>query len=247
MKIVLLTAAAFLLAPLGAVRAADDAMAIVDKAIKAHGGAEDLAKFKAAQWKAKGALQLPGFKVSYTGKYSFQAPNQFRIDMDSEFGGQKIAIGVGTDGMTAWEKSGDQSQEQNMKKAQAFKDSVYGINLARVLPLKDKDITLATAGEEKVGGKPALGVLAKSKGQPDVTLYFDKDTGLLVKTKMQIWDEFSNKDVTQETLLQDYKLKDGKQMFNKLVIRRGDKDLIEEELSDYKPLEKLEASVFAKP
>jgi outer membrane lipoprotein-sorting protein len=230
-----------------AVKAADDAAAIVAKAIKAQGDAATLAKIKAEQWTGKGKLYAMGLTIEYTANYSFEQPDKLRFDFEAMFGDQKVAMTAACDGKTCWEKSGDKAQEMDKKKAGAFRHNVYIMSLTHLRPLKEKGYTLSVSGEEKINGKPAVSVLVSSKGHPDVTLFFDKKSGLVVKSMSEIWDEFADMDVAQETIFSDYKEKDGRKLFGKLVIKRGGKTFIEEEFSDQKGMEKLDPKLFEKP
>ena len=47
--------------------------------------------------------------------------------------------------------------------------------------LEDKTFELSPMGETKIEDRPARGVRVVMKGQPDVSLFFAKDSGLLVK------------------------------------------------------------------
>jgi hypothetical protein len=227
--------------------AADDAIAIIDKSIKAYGGAEALDKTKIMQWRSKGTAHAMGVKIAYTADYSWQMPNKMRFDMDATFMDQKIAISAGSDGKTYWEKSMDTVRDMEKKKADAFRHQVYTMSLSLLVPLKGKEYTLSASGEEKIEGKPALGVLVSHKGTPDVMLYFDKESHLIVKQQTQIWDEFTDKDVNQEVFFSDYKDKDGTKIFAKMVIKRDGKIFVEEEFSDQKVTDKLDAKLFEKP
>lgn len=229
------------------VSAADDPAAIVDKAIEAMGGEEKLAKSKAEQWKAKGTIEMMGMKMAYNADYFFQKPGQMRFDIAMEFGGMKVTLIAATDGKVAWEKMGDMLRDMEAKKAKAFHDQVYSMALCQLLPLKDKETTLALADTIKVEGNEAVGIKVSRKDRRDTTLYFDKKSGLLVKSASKIWDEFSDKDVEQEVVFTGWKEKDGIKYFEKLTILRGGKPFIVEEMSDQKALEKLDPKVFAKP
>jgi hypothetical protein len=246
MRTLIVTAVALLLFA-SPTQAADDPVAIVDKAIRATGGEEKLAKRKAEQWKTKGMIEIMGMKMPYAADYFFQKPGQMRFDVAMEFGGMKIAISAATDGEIAWEKSGDMVREMEEKKGKAFRDNVYTMELSYLLLLKKKDFALAMADEIKIDGKEAVGIKVTSKGHRDVVLYFDKKTGLLAKSVSKIWDEFTDKDVTQETILSDWKEKDGLMYFGKIIIKREGKDFITEEFSEQKSLDKLDPKLFAKP
>lgn len=242
----LFLAAALVLGGQAAVQA-DEAAAIIDKAVKAHGGADKLAKFQGEQWKAKGVMKVMGMELPYTADYSFQRPNLFRFDMAAEFGGQKIAITATTDGKQAWESAMGQVREMEAKKFEEFRHMVYVMGVSQLAPLKDKAFTLTAAGEAKVNDKPALAVKVAHKDRRDVTLFFDKESGLLVKSETRVNDEFTNKEVAQETFFMDYQDKDGHKRFQKMIVKRDGKAFLEESFSEQKSLEKLDAKLFAKP
>ena len=68
-----------------------------------------------------------------------------------------------------------------------------------------------------------------------MTLYFDKETGLLVKTEVMVKDEFQKwKEVLDEAYFGDYKETGGQEDFTKLKIVRDGKTMIEATLSDQK-------------
>src|SRR5262249_21640762 len=106
MRRYLLAAAAFgvalVLAPQS--RAQDEAKAIIEKAIKAHGGADKMAKTKAIRPTAKGNLQLMGQALGYTETSTIQPPNQVQSALTPEIMGQQIPIIVVDDSKTCWVK-----------------------------------------------------------------------------------------------------------------------------------------------
>lgn len=236
-----------LLLACGTANAADDAITIIDKAIKAQGGVDKMAKAKGQQWQVNGIMHFMEMKLPYTANYTFSAPNQFRFNMKAEFGGQKIEMQAGTDGKTTWQSMGAMVEEMPEKKAKALNHNIYGMYLSLLLPLKEKEYTLSVTGEEKVNDKPAVGIKVTAKNKPDFVLYFDKAIGLIVKTSSETWDEFTDKVVPQEVYFVDYKEKDGEKVFNKLLIKRSGKDLLEEEITGSKLLDTVDAKLFAKP
>jgi hypothetical protein len=60
-------------------------------------------------------------------------------------------------------------------------------------------------------------------------------------------DEFTKKEVTQETVMTGYRDKDGVKVFDKLTIIQDGKEFIVEEMSEQKQLEKVDEKMFAKP
>jgi hypothetical protein len=93
-----------------------------------------------------------------------------------------------------------------------------------------------------------LGVKVSRDKKPTVTLYFDKETKLLVKSETSVKDEFQGwKEVPEEVFYGDYKDVGGKKFFGKMKIVRDGKPMIESTLSDQKLVEKLDAKLFEKP
>jgi outer membrane lipoprotein-sorting protein len=244
----LITAVFVLILPTVTVADSDkDALAIVDKAIAAQGGAEKLAKAKGETWKAKGVMSAGGMSMAYNADYSFAGPDKFRFDLHMEFGGMKIELAVATDGKVAWEKSGPQLQAMTKEKQAEFEHNVYVMNLSNLLPLKDKAYTLTSLGESKIGEQTVVGIKVARDGKREVNMHFDKSTGLLAKTSSKVNDEFAKKEMVQETLMTGWRDKDGVKVFDKLTILRDGKTYIVEEMSEQKPLEKVDEKLFAKP
>jgi len=119
--------------------------------------------------------------------------------------------------------------------------------LIRLTPLQtDKEFQLELIGEIKVGDKPALGVKVVSKGHKDARLYFDKETGLLVRADYQTVNA-QKKEVTQEETFSDFKESGGFKRPMKVVALQDGKKLMEAEITDVKYPESIPASEFGKP
>ena len=244
----LLVGLVFAFAP--AVRADDaaDAKAIVEKAIKARGDKPD-SKFTAMTWKDKGKFTGGGFTLPYTADWAFQAPDKYRFALVGEIGDAKINLKVVVAGEKAWEAEGDKVREITGQKLEYVRGEAYQLWVASLTPLvTDKGFTLATAKGKDVAGKPTGAVKVTRDKQPAITLYFDKDTGLLVKREVTVKDEFQNwKEVLDEAYFADYKESNGVKHFTTLKIVRDGKTMIESTLSDAKEAEKLDPKLFEKP
>lgn len=227
--------------------AGDDANAILKKAIAARGGEKGLAKEKNLAWKAKGTMHLFGMKNVYDAQYWFAAPDKMAFKMKANFGGMDVELTAGTDGKTAWEKMGDMIREMEKDKAEEFQHTVYAMYVSSLVPLTEKGFTLNALEETKVEGKPAVGVKVSKKGKRDVSLYFDKESNLLVKSVTRTFDEFVKKEVTQEVLFSGYRDMDGAKVFDRLTIRREGMPFIEETMSAQRALEKADEKMFKMP
>lgn len=237
-----------LLGALGTSRADDpaDAKKIIEKGIQAA-GTEKAAKYKAATWKMKGNFHGLGMPIPYTGSYAFETPDKFRMTLEFDAGGQQATFAVVYNAGKAWRKFNDDVAELEGEKLDEQKEAMYFIKVSRLLVLREPGFTLKSLGESQVENKPALGVQVSSKGHRDVGLYFDKGTGLLVKTEMRVKDDQTGVEANQETFYSDYKDLNGFKHPAKIVIKRDGQLYIESEAQDYKLEEKLDKNVFEKP
>ncbi len=237
----------FLLTPIAQADDAADAKAIVEKAVKARGDKPD-AKFSAMTWKDKGKFTGGGFELPYTAEWAFQSPDKYRFVFTGTVGDAKINMTVVVNGEKAWEAEGDKSREITGEKLEQTRNEAYQFRVSALTPLlTDKDFTLATAKGKDVDKKPTVAVKVTHDKKPPITLYFDKESGLLVKRELIVKDEFQKwKEVLDEAYFSDYKESDGKKHFTKLKIVRDGKTLIESTLSDAKEAEKLDPKLFEK-
>lgn len=224
-----------------------DARALVQKGIEARGGEANLAKYPATTFKLKGQLQAQGQTLGFTGDYAAKLPGRARMIIEVEAGGQKFVFGQVANGDKAWRKLGEQVEELTGEALKDGQESNYTNWVTSLLPLKDKAFTLSTLGESKVGERPALGVKVTRAGHGEIKLFFDKETGLLLKSQRKTHDDMSKKMFDQEELFSDYKEIDGILEPTKLTIKRDGAVFVESETYDLKHLEKLEDSIFVKP
>jgi len=153
---------------LSRVHAADaDVKAVLEKAIKAHGGEEALTKYKASQAKNKGKIILPMFgETEFTQEISSMLPDKLKEKMEFEINNVKIAVVTTINGDKISIEANGNNVPVNDNIKMALADGRQLLRASRLISLmKDKDFELSSAGEVKVEGKPAVGVLVKSKGQ----------------------------------------------------------------------------------
>lgn len=234
----------------GGLRAADDdPKAIITKAIKAHGGEEYLTKNQAGQSKNKGKITLPGVgEVDFTQESSYMIPDKLKESMELSVAGQKVNVVtlMNGDKVTIEANGTEVPITDDIKKA--MRDAKHVLKVARMVPLlKDKGFELSAAGEIKVEDKPVVGVRISAKDEKDITLYFDKTTGLLAKVEHRQTDAQTGNEITEERVVLEYKKNDaGIPMPKKIVVKRDGKDFTTVEVVEAKLLEKLADSEFTK-
>jgi len=235
----------------GAVRADDaaDVKAVLDKAIAAHGGADDLAKYKAVNMQIKGKLLgVIGDSVDFTGDIASQLPDRIRFEMSLTVMGTDVKITQVARGDKGWVAVNGMVMELTKEQMSEAREQMYVSGVTRLVALRDKAYKLSPLGEAKVEGKDAVGLRVEHKDRRDVSLYFDKKTGLLLKTETRGKDPMmGDKEFTAETLYDDYRKVDGFPVAHKGTIKRDGKLFIESQNTDVKLAEKLDDSTVEKP
>ena len=85
------------------------------------------------------------------------------------------------------------------------------------------------------------------EGYRDISLFFDKNTNLLLKTEMKGKDAMSGDEFTMVTTFGNYKKTDGLMTAHSRVEKHDDKPYLEMEMTAITPSESLDDKHFAKP
>ncbi len=241
-----LVAAGLFVGLAGAQPAQDEARAILDKAIKAHGGEEHLNKYKAGTIKTKGHLEILG-GFDFTQELSYEMPDKFRDELEFEVMGQKIRqLMVYNAGKAGLEVNGKKI-DMGKKFDEYLKDATQIIEASKLVGLKRKGFELSIIGDANVAGKPAVGIRVVKEGQRDISLYFDKKSSLVVKVERRTIEPMSEQEVTEERILMDYQKIDGVPQPKKLLMNRDGKKFLEAEIVEMKLFEKLGNAQFTVP
>jgi hypothetical protein len=240
--------AAGLLLGVSTVRADDqaDAKALLDKAMKAMNGEAKLAKLGTVAIKGKFAGKSGNDEFSVNFDATFKGANQTRAELEIQEGGRNTKGMVVLNGDKGWLKRQEKTVELPEPIAAFVHNLVHAGRMPLMLPaLSGKAYTPTILAEGKVGDRPALGLLLSHKERKDVSLFFDKENGLLLKCEMRVTDP-QGKEVGVEYLFSDYKDYDGAKLCGKIAMKLDDKELTME-LIEIKPVEKVDASQFEKP
>jgi hypothetical protein len=188
-------------------RAADEPRAVIERALQAMGGVEAVKQRVAVVMKVKGKIYIgqPGGSLAVQGEiYEFgpRSKTVFRL----EVAGAKMNATLVVDGDKSWREidgqfdtpSKEEIEEQRVSRHQ---DRVTGLTAL----LSDKGFTLAALDDIKVDGRPARGIKVSYKGQPDTRLYFDKESGFLVKYAYRAKKAGNGREALHETARSDYR------------------------------------------
>jgi zinc protease len=148
---------------------------VVDRYVKAIGGREAVLKAKTRQQTGTMELSQMGLKGTFESFARSDDRSYTRVSLD----------GVGDildayDGATAW--SSNPMQGSRVKAGKELEQWKRGSSFTREANLDKVYGKLTVRGIEKVGEKDAYVVVGSTDGLPDDILYFDKETGLLVRS-----------------------------------------------------------------
>lgn len=230
------------------VHAQDEARAVIEKAVKAHGvSGVDVAK--GVHSKMKGTIELMGMTLPFTGDSLFNPPNQMKVTVQLEIMGQQINSIQVLNGDKAWASALGQTTELEGEPLKEMKEQAYGSEVGNLWPLlkKGNKFTLSPLGEVQVEGKPAVGVKVAAEGHRDIDLYFDKETSMLVKSDSRTLHPVTMQDVPAQSFYKEYKDVDGRKEPRKLVVNLDGQKYVEVEILETKLLDKVDENEFAKP
>jgi hypothetical protein len=227
--------------------AEDEAATIIEKAIKAHFPKGMDTKNQGLRTKSKGTLHIMGVDLDFTQEVAVQMPNKFKESMELTVMNQKVAVTSVYNGKEAWIRAGDQDVKVTEEILAEFKEAAYSMNIMQGVFLKDKSVKFTLVGEIKVKDKPAIGVTVSRKGNKDINLFFDKETGLIAKVEMRRRDINTNEEVTEERIITEYQEVEGRKVAKKVEVLRDGKAFMEVEVMEMKILEKVDDSEFIQP
>jgi len=219
------------------------AKTLVEQAVEAHGGGAALVRTKVFIRSAKGEITSFGARASVTLELTYQAPDKGRWAYELGAGGQKVMLAVSGDkGIRFTGGAANQMTKQEMEDVIILTHFHHVIGL---VPLLDGSHELTALPEAKVGDAPALGVKVAAKGKPEIKLWFDKKTNLLVKAERP--GRQGGIDVTNEYFFSDFKGFDGVKLPGKELEMLNGRKIAEWIISDYKFPQRVDEAMFTKP
>src|SRR5713226_2258894 len=125
---------------------ASQAQAIVDRAVRAHGGPERLAKTQLMIRKATGVMSLFGQEVPFSDELVLQLPDRWRLKLEAGPAGQKAQFLLVVNGKQGWQSDGTGVAEVDKQRLSELREEAYLLWLTTLLPLKkESGFTAATS------------------------------------------------------------------------------------------------------
>lgn len=233
--------------------AQDDAKKIVEKAVAAHGGLDNLKKYKASKATMSGDMSIAGMELTFDGTVFSEYPGKVKVTVDASIMGQKLSVVQVADGDKAKHKvmlggmdvsGGGEAEKEELKNSAVMQD------ISHIYPLlDDKRFSLKAEADGDVDGKKVAVLKVTSlNNSKTITLSFDKDSGLLVKTQRKSLGagaDGSPKEVDEESFVGDYKKINGIMTPMKTTVKHDGAKFMTFTLSDVEILESLPKGTFA--
>ena len=230
----------------GAVHA-DDAKDILDMAVKAQGGASNAAKLQNTFLKGKSTITDGGNGLTLAFEISLQGLDKAKMELEIN---SMFHLTVGLNGDKSWRFDPRLNKTEEGKKEETALVRQFLTTLraaASPMSINGKDMQLAHGGESKVNDTEAVILRISQKDQPDISLFYDRKTGLPLKAETRLKEPNRGTEANFEFFFSDFKEVDGIKHFAKLKFAREGKDIAEVELCEFKVDQKFEATTFEKP
>lgn len=224
-----------------------EARTLIERAVRAHGGAEVLRRIRAEKIKFKGTIVTQGHTRPILVEITLELPSKYKSVIEMNPTGDKHTIVhvvnrdkvyIAVDGRDIPVDAAQLAEIRNGLELERAK---------RLVPLlDDRSYQLAVADEIKVNERPAVGVRITGRGRKEMRLYFDKQYGLLVRAENRI-DDGKGKEIRQQFFFGEFKDIGGYKRATKMRTFRDGKEIMTAEMLDAKILDKVDETEFAKP
>lgn len=224
-----------------------EARALIERAIRAHGGAEALGRVQAEKVKFKGKLIVLGHTTPILVETTLQLPFKYKSIIEMNQAGDKHTIIHVVNRDKTYVTLDGRAFAATPEQLTEIRNGLELERAKHLVPLlEDKSYQLVLAEPIDVNDRPAVGVRITGRGRKELRLYFDKEFGLLVRAENRI-DDGKGKEVRQHFFFGDYKEIGGYKRPTKMRTYRDGKQVMEAELLDAKVLDKVDDTEFAKP
>jgi hypothetical protein len=180
--------------------------AVVERAVQAQGGRDLLARQTAWRVELRGDVFEGEAKVPVDADLLLQTPERCKAAVRFVLDDRRCRVTHAVNGYVAHTSLLNLPSTVTADRALARAGFVHWQHYGSLLILlNDENATFAPLPEINLEGRPAVGVKARCDAWPETALYFDKETGLLVKTSCRKSLAWTGDLVLQETVLSDYR------------------------------------------
>jgi hypothetical protein len=227
-----------------------DVQQLIARFLKAAGGEDRLAQPRAYTFKevlTTTTRANPAGTVAKQAHY-MQPPDKSRIEVESQEDGKPVKSILVKNGNKGWTKREGERREMSRGGIASTFETQRSFGYKFLLILKDPAYDAAPLGESKVGDRVVIGVKLTPKpmagpGARERRLYFDKQSGLLVKSEVGAGTTYS------EIMWGDCRMVDGIAVPHRVTyaIKREEGLTYDRVYSDFRFADKFDPQLFEAP
>lgn len=183
---------------------------VLDRAIAAAGGEQNLAKLAKSRYVSEATTYANGQAYQEMKlRRLLRLPDCMRLEVETGIGDKRQVATYVLRGNQGWTHVQGQYEEMRPRTVLAMLDDLHVVRVLYLLEAKDPRYQLRMLPPKRVEGAAAIGILVSGEGVPEVSLYFDRASGLLVKSEMRVRDAVLGHLIFQEIYLKDYQEVEG--------------------------------------
>jgi hypothetical protein len=243
MRAALLAVGTFLL--VATVRA-DDASAIVDKAVEATATSSlRLHRLSNVVRTDRGTLFMPDGEWTAERVATYALPDRLKYVAMLTVAGQRRPTIMALNGPLGWQQSGGEVQNLSPPQADALRDGdLDGWSLLTLLAPRERGAKLQTLPAMTINGKQAVGVCLTRPGRQDAQLYFDAATRLPLRVTHKVRESAVE---TRQEDLDAYKDFDGIRLPTHITVFLNGRKAEDWTVQSYRFPDRLDGKIFVKP
>ena len=225
-----------------------DARELVEKAIRAHGGEENVARLQSVRIKVEGEAELaPGQPaVPLVVEDVWQMPDRYKTTSRTTLSGQAFTQTLCINETGGWAQVNGQVQPLPDAGLKEMKEQKWAEDMDRLLPLRDKSLKIIQIEDSALDNRPVAGIKVEAPDHRAVRLYFDKESGLLVKREQEVLGN-DGAMTLQSVVFSDFAVKDGVKHWTKISAYRNGKRFIAATLKELQIGKPIEPNEFQQP
>jgi hypothetical protein len=222
---------------------------VLERGIEVHGGREKLARSagayvsrgKGTMYPSVGELRL------FTFEYWHQDASHTRLELHIAFKDGYVPSIRAVNGVSGWEQQGTRARDLTDAEMKQARQGAYETKVRLFYPLLDEPgFALTALGESTLGSRyTAVGVRVGSPGQPEVRLYFDKESGLLLKSEAR--ESLQGRTVLREEFYSNYHDGPDGKYPGEVLFQLDGKKYLEIETTEMQLLGRIDPAKFSKP
>lgn len=220
---------------------------LIQRAVAAHGGYEKLAQARSERLRLRGTVWTTGKPLPFTNELTLQLPAQYKSRLVVGAGDTAHTVVHFLDGERAGVVVDGRVQPAEGPHLDQLRQTLRLEKAMRLVPLlTEATFTLQPGQDFSYNGGVVTSVRVRGEDQRELVLYFDRETGRLVKSEHRLAGA-AGKDVLQEAFYSDYRDVGGRPRAGRVVVQRDGKKVMEAELLDAQSVGPIDPAEFTRP